>query len=331
MQSRTAEEAWRAWARVPVRVGSSSCLLGNLVRFDGGHARARYVTDVLADHAELITVCPEVEMGMSTPRPTVRLIEEPVGEIHLVDPRSGEDWTARAEAHARQRVAGLVKEDLDGFVLKKDSPSCGMERVKAWTQDGRSRGKRAMGVFARILKETLPDLPVEEDGRLNDPLLRETFLERVWAGNRLRGLLASDPAPRDLVAFHTAHKILLGTHDDALYREAGRVVARAGTDPFSTLLEEYGVIFKACLRKPATRGKHVNAMQHLLGHFGDLLPGPERQRIVATIEEYRSGTLPLMAPLSLLRFLCAQFGLEWPLAQLYLSPFPKELAIRTGG
>ena len=314
-----------------VLVGTSSCLLGSRVRYDGGHARARYLTDTLAHHAELVTVCPEVEMGMPTPRPSVRIVEEPAGTDRLVDPKSGEDWTVRAEEHARSRVAALAEEPLDGFVLKKDSPSCGMERVKAWMGDGRSRGKKAVGFFARALLEAFPDLPVEEDGRLNDPQLRESFLERVWSRNRWRSLRASDPTPARLVQFHTAHKILLSTHDDALYREAGRVVAGAGKRSLEATLDEYGALFQACLRRPAGRGRHVNALQHLLGHLGQALPGPERQRISEAIEEYRAGTLPLMAPVSLLRFLFTQHGLDWPLAQVYLAPFPKELAVRSGG
>ena len=309
-----------------IRMGISECLLGEPVRFDGGHKKDAFLTGVLAPHVAWIPVCPEVEVGMGTPRQTLRLVREN-GRIRMVTTRSGVDHTDAMHAWARSRVEALATEDLDGYVLKKDSPSCGMERVKIYGSDG--PGVRdGRGLFAEALIARLPLLPVEEEGRLCDPRLRENFIERVFAYRRLKDLFAARWSTGDLVRFHTAHKMALLAHSTTAYEELGRVVAYAARVPKPELRQRYEALFMGTLAVPATTRRHTNVLSHMAGHLKTRIDAESRQELVAAIEEYRQGLVPLVVPLTLINHHVRIHRVEYLAGQVYLQPHPRELMLR---
>ena len=310
-----------------IPVGISACLLGSAVRFDGGHKYHRNLVELLGRHFRWVPVCPEIEIGLGAPRESLRLVGSAAAP-RLVAPRSGSDLTAAMAAFADARVETLAQRGLRGFVLKKDSPTCGLHRVRVYDETG-VPSRDGSGLFARALRERLPNLPIEEEGRLNDPLLRESFVVRVFAYDRWLALRAGDPQRRDLVAFHTAHKLLLRAHDPAAYGELGRLVAAVASEPLGDVLDRYEAAFLAALAKPASSRRHVDVLQHLLGFLRPHLPGPQRQSIVAVIEDYRLGLLPRAAPLELLRHHLQRLGISWVDSQVYLQPHPRDLAAWT--
>jgi uncharacterized protein YbgA (DUF1722 family)/uncharacterized protein YbbK (DUF523 family) len=312
--------------REEIRIGVSSCLLGNNVRYDGGHKRDAFVRDALGSHVTFVPVCPEVEVGMGTPRESVRLVR--LGErVHLRGVRSGTDHTDAMERWAARRAAELEPLELCGFVLKKDSPSCGMERVRVYGAKG-VPARDGRGLFAEALLARMPLLPVEEEGRLNDPPLRENFVERVFAYRRLRALLAGRWTVGDLVRFHTAEKLLLLAHQPAAYQARGRLVARAKGTPRAELARSYAEGYMTALKALATRGKNANVLQHMAGYFKDRLPPSEKAELQEAIADHRRGLVPLVVPLTLLRHLVRRLGAPWLEGQSYLEPHPKELMLR---
>lgn len=312
-----------------LRIGISSCLIGSPVRWDGGHKRDRFVTDVLAPLVEFVPVCPELEVGMGVPRETVRLERGSKDEIRMVAERSRTDWTARMRRYAATRTRALGRLDLAGYILKKDSPSCGMERVRIYRGPGRHTPQRqGRGLFAERLLEAFPHLPVEEEGRLHDPVLRENWIERVFAWRRLRDLFAGRWSLGALVAFHTAHKLQLLAHSPRAYRELGRLVAGAKSLPRAALRSRYEDLFMGALESPATPRRHVNVMQHMAGHFRRILPPRDKRELLGVIEDYRRGLVPLVVPLTLLRHHVDRLEVTYLQGQHYLEPHPKELMLR---
>lgn len=309
----------------PLRVGVSSCLLGNKVRYDGGHKRDGFLVDVLGPFVTYVAVCPEMELGWGAPRDPVRLEKNPHG-VRFVSPDSGRDWTGPAEAYSRKRVESLLAQDLCGFVLKKGSPSCGMERVKVYRPGGGFE-KTGRGVFAAALLDADPLLPVEEEGRLEDPRLRENFLERVFAYRRLKDLFSPGWRPADLVAFHTREKFLLLAHDTEGYRALGRCVAGVSKNQ-GEARRAYSVKYMDTLKKLATRGKHANVLQHMAGFLKTVLDSMEKQELGEVIEDSRRGWVPLVVPLTLLRHHVRRHGVAYLQGQSYLEPHPKELMLR---
>lgn len=309
-----------------IRLGISSCLLGQEVRFDGGHKKDAFLTGVLAPHVEWVPVCPEVEVGMGTPRETLRLVRTD-GAVRMVTTRSAVDWTDRMDAWAAARLDALARQDLDGYVLKKDSPSCGMERVKVYGAGG--PGVRdGRGIFARALRARLPLLPVEEEGRLSDPRLRETFIERVFAYRRLKTLFAGRWSLADIVRFHTAHKMSLLAHSTTKYQEMGRLVAQGSALARADLRARYERLFMETLSLPATTARHTNVLSHMAGHFKDRIDAASRQELAAAIEEYRKGVVPLVVPLTLIAHHVRVHGVDYLAGQVYLQPHPRELMLR---
>jgi len=311
----------------PIRIGVSSCLLGNSVRFDGGHKRDLFLVDTFGPYVEWVPVCPEVEVGMPIPRPTLRLQQQSDGEIHLVCPRDGSDHTDAMHRYAQRRAQELERHELCGYVLKKDSPSCGMERVKVYTEAGMP-ARSGRGLFATALMERFPYLPVEEEGRLNDPVLRESFIERVFAYRRLRSFFAGRWTLGQLVAFHTAHKLQLMAHSVTAYNELGRLVATAKGVDRSELRARYEQGFMEALARRATRKRHTNVLQHMAGYFKRDLDDASRQELAAVIDEYRRSLVPLIVPLTLLRHYVRRFDVAYLRDQVYLQPHPKELMLR---
>jgi uncharacterized protein YbgA (DUF1722 family)/uncharacterized protein YbbK (DUF523 family) len=310
-----------------IRVGISACLLGQEVRFDGGHKRDRFLTDILGPHVEWVPVCPEVEMGLGTPRETLRLVRAGSG-VRMVTTRTSVDHTEGMSTWAKGRLEALAGEDLSGYVLKKDSPSCGMERVKVYDTQGGMPTKNGRGIFADALLARFPLLPVEEEGRLGDARLRENFIERVFAYRRLKDLFGQRWSVGALVAFHTAHKMALLAHSTTAYQELGRLVARARAVPRAELRREYETGFMRTLAIPATTRRHTNVLNHMAGHLKTLVDAPSRQELAGCITEYRLGLVPLVVPLTLIRHYVRVHGVEYLKGQTYLEPHPRELMLR---
>jgi uncharacterized protein YbgA (DUF1722 family) len=247
--------------------------------------------------------------------------------VQLVAPSTDENFTAQMSEYAEAKVAELMQLDLDGYILKKSSPSCGLERIRVY-RNGMPLRRNARGLFAAELTERWPALPVEEEGRLNDPHLRENFIERVFARNRFRTLVGRGLTRRTLVEFHTAHKLLIRAHNETAYRRLGRLVGSAGTIGDRELFAEYELEFQGALRTKATVKKHVNVLQHALGYFKTILDAVEKREILTTIEDFRLGLLPLVVPLTLLRYNVRRHDIEYLAGQLYFEPHPKELMLR---
>jgi len=311
---------------LPVRVGISTCLLGEKVRFDAGHKKDRYLTDILGEYFEWIPVCPEVEVGMGVPREAVRLVGT-VSQHRMIGTKSEEDWTERMRSYGTERVPALASHRLSGYILKSDSPSCGMERVRIYAASG-IPSKTGRGLFASQLMEAYPLLPVEEEGRLNDAGLRENFIVRVFAYHRFLELTGGKWTVGDLVAFHTAHKYLLLAHSPKHYDALGRLVAGAKKVPRSSLQENYGRLFMEALAVKSTTKKNVNVLHHILGFLKDKLSAREKEEILAVIDEYHRELVPLVVPLTLLRHFVKVHEIEYINNQVYLHPHPKELMLR---
>lgn len=309
-----------------VRIGISACLLGASVRFDGGHKLDRFLAGTVGPLVEWVPVCPEVEAGLGTPREAVRLVG--TDERPRLVGRSGADHTDLMARTVDRLVGGLAGAGLDGFVFKKSSPSCGLFRVPVHPPAG-GRPVPGQGLFAAGLTGRFPDLPVEEEGRLQDAGLREAFFEAAYAHHRLRRFVEDGPTPAGLVELHARHKMTLLAHDPDGYRALGRLVARAGAGDFPAVVDGYITRFMAAVRAPATRGRHANVLQHLFGLVTDRLDRPRRQEFVEVVDDYRTGLVPLAVPVTLLRHhLAAGDAPGWATAQTYLEPYPKQLRLR---
>jgi uncharacterized protein YbgA (DUF1722 family)/uncharacterized protein YbbK (DUF523 family) len=320
------------------RIGVSACLLGQPVRYDAGHKRDPFLVETFGQHVEWVPVCPEVEAGFGTPRESMRLVltaprhrargqRFDPASISLVLNTNGTDVTSRLTTYARQKVERLASAGLSGFVLKKDSPSCGMERVKVYTPQGQvERGGR--GLFAGALMSRLPNLPVEEEGRLGDPGLRENFIERVFAYQRLCALFTRGWTSGRVVAFHTAHKLTLMAHSPAAYRELGQLVAGAKGRPREQFASEYQSRFMKALSVVATPKRHANVLQHMFGYISRALDADARAEMLALIEDHRAGLVPLIVPMTLMRHHVRRLAVGYLLGQTYLDPHPRELSLR---
>ena len=309
----------------PIRIGISPCLLGRKVRYDGGHRHDRYLTDTLGRHFEFVPVCPEVELGLGVPRPILQLVRHD-DEVRLVLRETGRDLTRKMRAWARARAAGLARENLSGYVLKRNSPSCGL-RAPAVTPRGRP-ARSAPGLFAEALATRFPHLPIIEEHALNNPPLRENWIGRVFAYHRLGRLWSTRWNVGDLVRFHTVHKYLLLAHSPKAYQELGRMVAGAKSIPGKKLRGRYEAEFMAALAIRATTRRHVNVLEHMLGFFTKDLDAASRQALLGRIEDYRRGIVPLLVPLTLIRHYVCLLDVPYLAEQVYLNPHPEELALR---
>jgi len=300
------------------RVGVSSCLLGQEVRFNGGHKRFRFLTDELGPYVDWVPYCPEIEIGLGTPREPVRL----TADGRLVN-RSG------TADHTLSMKALPLPSAIDGYVFKAKSPSCGIWAIPRYGPDGEAAGAYGRGLYADRVIQALPLLAVEDEGRLHDAGLREAFVERVFAAARLRALLSGAWEPRDLLAFHARHKLQLLAHDPACYRPAGQVVAGAGAAvPRPETASAYQELFLAAMAGKATRGRNANALHHAYSRIGRSLSAPLRADLLARIEDYRRGEVPLSVPVALLAHYASGGGLPWLAEQTYLAPFPAGLRLR---
>jgi uncharacterized protein YbgA (DUF1722 family)/uncharacterized protein YbbK (DUF523 family) len=301
------------------RVGVSSCLLGEPVRFNAGHSRCRFLTDELEPHVDWVGYCPEIAIGLGTPRETLRLTVEG----RLVNRGGTADHT--------DAVAALpLPADLDGYVFKAKSPSCGVHGIAQYAASGQPANHHGRGVFAARLMAAFPLLPAEDEGRLNDPALREAFAERIFAAARLRALFSSPWEPRDLVAFHARHKLQLLAHDPARCQQAGLIVAAAGSVPRQDSAWAYRELFLAAMARKATRARNANTLQHAFSRIFRAIDSQRRADLAGRIEMYRRGQDPLSVPVALLAHYAAGGGWPWLASQTYLAPFPANLRLRHG-
>ncbi len=309
-----------------IRIGISACLLGQEVRFDGGHKRDPFLMDTFGQFVVWVPICPEVEAGFGTPREAMRLVSDD-GRLRLLTIKTRLDLTNVMDSYARHRVDRLAAERLCGYVLKKDSPSCGMERVKVYNAHA-VPARSGQGLFAAALQARCPLLPTEEEGRLSDPRIRDNFVERVFAYHRLLELFRGRWSVGGLVSFHTAHKLTLMAHSVKAYRELGRFVARAKALPRTRVEAQYTQGFMTALMALATPRRHTNVLQHMAGYFKTILDPASKAELMTAIEDYRLGLVPLIVPITLIRHYVRHHGVSYLAGQVYLEPHPKELMLR---
>ncbi|MDY6829381.1 MAG: DUF523 and DUF1722 domain-containing protein [Pseudomonadota bacterium] len=310
----------------PLRIGVSSCLIGEPVRFDGNHKRDDFVADVLGPHADFVPICPEVGIGLGVPRPTIRLVVSDGGAVRARGVNDPElDVTAPLVKYLDQ-VVDQVRQ-LDGYILKRGSPSCGMQGVKHYRQPGHPPA-RGSGLYAEALLARFPQLPVEDEGRLNDARLRENFITRVFTYHRWRQMVSRGVSAGALVQFHAQHKYLLLAHNQAAYRRLGPVVAAAGQRDPEALAQAYIAELMSGLSKVATPRSHSNVLEHMAGFLKRALDLEDKAELHRLIAEYREGRVPLVVPLTLMKHHFRRHPHPVIANQVYLDPHPAELMLR---
>lgn len=309
-----------------IKVGISSCLLGENVRFNGSHKNSPFCSQVLSEWFDFQPICPEVEIGMGIPREPIRLVNEnnQIRVKNVTD--QSQDFTDRLHNLADEYAPKL--DDLCGYIFMQKSPSCGVFRVKVYNQNGMPETEPAMGAFAYKLKKHYPLMPMEEAGRINDIRLRENFIIRVFANHDWKQNVMVDPQPRNLVSFHTRYKFLLQAHSESHYRQLGRLVADAGKREINEILNEYFVLFTDCLTQVAKINNHVNVLLHMLGFLKSELPSNVKASIIKLIERYKEQKIHLIVPITMLKHYVELYQVEYLINQKYLSPYPYELGLR---
>lgn len=311
-----------------IKVGISACLLGDTVRYDGGHKRSAFCADELSRHVEFVKLCPEVGIGLPIPRPTIRL-EQHANGVQAVVPKTGQnvtqmltDFADRAQPHLQQ---------LSGYVVCAKSPSCGMERVKLYDPETGHAKKVGEGIFVRRLRELHPALPIEEDGRLNDQHLRENFVLRVYVYAQWQAMTAQcsnrHHSKALLLDFHTRLKLLLLAHDQPLYRSLGRMVAQC-SNVTQAFADDYIQQVMKALSQPASRANHTNVLQHIQGYFKTQLTAEQKQELSDLILAYRQGNQPLLVPITMIRHYLREYPNDYLNNQRYLEPYPTDLKLR---
>jgi len=309
-----------------IRLGISRCLLGENVRYDGGHALDPFLRDTLGKYVEYVPVCPEAECGLGIPREAMHL-QGDQNRPRLVTRRTGVDHTDRMEAWAQRRVAELENEHLCGFIFKSGSPSSGMERVKVYDDKGVAR-KVGIGIFARTFIDHFPLTPVEEEGRLHDPVLRENFIERIFTCRRYSQEVGGEKRIRDLVDFHTKNKLLLMAHGTKHLKQMGTLVARVKGSPKEDVFPQYERLLAEAMAAKPSAAKHTNVLQHIMGYFKKELSADEKQELLDVIGRYHQGLTPLIVPVTLLNHYVRKYREPYLSGQTYLNPHPLELKLR---
>jgi len=309
-----------------INLGISSCLLGETVRYDGGHKLDRFLTDTLGQYVEYVSVCPEVECGLPIPRESMHLEGDPESP-RLVISRTKQDMTDRMVRWAKRRVVAIEEEDLCGFIFKSDSPSSGMERVRVYNEKGMPV-RKGIGMFARIFMEHFPLLPVEDEGRLHDPGLRETFIERIFTLKRWREVITKKESRGNVVEFHTKHKLLILSHSPRHYQIMGKLVAQAKDLSLKELYWQYQTWLMESVRLKASPQKNANVLQHMMGYFKEQLSSDEKQELLEVIDNYRQEYIPLIVPITLVQHYVRKYDQPYLKEQVYLNPHPVELQLR---
>jgi uncharacterized protein YbgA (DUF1722 family)/uncharacterized protein YbbK (DUF523 family) len=309
-----------------IKLGVSACLLGQQVRYNGGHSRDPFITDTLSQYVEFFPICPEVECGLPVPREAMRLVGDPEC-LRLITSNTKQDNTERMLKWCSQRVRELEELDLYGFIFKKGSPSSGMERVKVYSDQGMP-SNRGIGMFARTFMEHFPLLPVEEDGRLHDPKLRENFIEAIFVLKRWREALEPGPTRRAFVEFHTRHKFLIMAHSPQHMRQMGKMIAEIKKHSLDDFRPQYERLLMGALRLKTTRRKNTDVLFHAMGFFKKRIVADEKRELAETIEAYRMGHVPLIVPVTLLSHYVRKYDEPYLKEQYFLHPHPLELQLR---
>ncbi|MCJ7773044.1 MAG: DUF523 and DUF1722 domain-containing protein [Desulfobacterales bacterium] len=310
-----------------VKIGISTCLLGENVRWNAGHKLDPYLTQTLGQFVKYVPICPEVEAGFGVPRESMRLVGDPHAP-RLITFKTKQDLTNQMLAWAKKRLKELAKEDLCGFIFKSDSPSSGMIRVKVYTDNG-IPAKKGVGLFARAFIEQFPLIPVEDDGRLHDPIIRENFIERVFTLKRWREMLAKKKSIGRLVDFHTRNKLLILSHSPKHASQMGKLAAAGKTLPTAELLSQYEKLLMEALSLNTTVKKNLNVLQHIMGYFKKQLIADEKQELLEVFEQYRKGFVPLVVPITLINHYVRKYDQPYLKIQTYLNPHPIALKLRT--
>ena len=310
-----------------IKLGISTCLLGENVRYDGGHKWDRYLTDIVGPFVQWVPVCPEVECGLPTPREAMHLAGNPESP-RLVTIRSHTDHTERMHQWSEKRLNDLENQELCGFIFKAKSPSSGMRDIKVYKEDGNPTSYKTAGLFARAFMHRFPLIPVEDEGRLNDAGLRENFIERVFVVHRWIQYLKQDRSAKGLVNFHTRHKLMLMAHSESHMRQLGKMLADIKHSDFEELLHQYFETLMQGLKRKATVNKNVNVLDHILGYFKKQLSKDEKEEMRDIISQYHHNLVPLIVPVTLLKHYIRKYEQSYLLDQYYLTPHPAELALR---
>ena len=308
-----------------VTVGISSCLLGQSVRYDGGHKRDAYLVDVLAKYFDFLPFCPEVAIGMGTPRPPIRLVGDVASPRAVGVKVENLDVTNELLDYAQSVMANPPR--ISGYIFKRGSPSCGMERVKVYDPKGMPVGKSS-GLYAGVVMRTMPLMPVEEEGRLNDPVLRDSFVTRVYVYDRWQRLCDEGVTPSKLIDFHTRHKFLLLSHSEIHYRRLGRLVSEAGNHDIQDFARNYSETLFDGLKRRATRRRHANVLQHIMGFLKRSIDSEDKAELAKLIDDYRKGSIPLVVPMKLIEHHFRRHPHDYVAMQIYLNPHPEELGLR---
>lgn len=308
-----------------IEIGISSCLLGLQVRHDGSHKRDRFITDILSEHFDFTPFCPEMAIGLGTPRPAIRLLKQG-DSIRLVDSKdSAIDYTDKMN---RTSAAYCSQVDgLSGYILKNKSPSCGMERVNLYN-DSNMPHKEGVGLFARQLMDRNPNLPVEEEGRLRDAHVRENFIERVYAYHRWQTMMHQGITINSLMDYHKRHKLMLMAHHEPIYRSLGKLVASTCKDNLDDNAAEYISVFMQAMKKRPTRKKHVNVLQHIMGYLKKHIDSEDKNELLKLFEKYARGEVPLVVPITLLKYHFRKNPKGYINDQFYMRPYPGNLMLR---
>ena len=309
-----------------IKIGISSCLLGNNVRYDGGHKLDRFLKDTLGRFVEYVPVCPESECGLGIPREAMRL-EGKINNPQLVTVKTKIDLTSKMKKWAKKRIPGLMEEELCGFIFKSKSPSCGMERIKVYNKNG-IPAHSGTGLFAAEFTNRYPLIPVEDEGRLHDPGIRENFIERIFTLKKWRDTASGKPSAGRLVKFHTENKLLFFSHSEKHYRQMGKIVAEAGKNNLKEVFKIYEETMLEALRLKTTPNKHTNVLMHMMGYFKKVLSADEKQELLNKISEYKNGFIPLIVPLTLIDHYVRKYDESYLTNQTYLNPHPIELILR---
>ncbi len=311
-----------------IRLGISSCVLGEKVRFDGGHKASQFVIKELMPHFEFVPVCPEVGMGLPVPRPAIRLITDQE-RIALVETKDRtKDHTDKLVEYSNEVISELKQQALCGYIVCAKSPTCGMEKVKVYSEHHAE--KTGVGLYTQKLMEQIPWLPIEEDGRLNDAVIKENFFTRVYCLYDFHQTLGTNPTPGKVVEFHSRYKLTLMAHHPLSYRALGGLVANVAKYSTQEFIETYRLQLMQALKTKASRKNHTNVLMHIQGYFKRSLDKSQKMELAQVIHDYRNGVLPLLAPLTLIKHYLTLYPDAYLMQQRYLDPHPQELKLRYG-
>jgi len=310
-----------------MKIAVSGCLLGEKIRFDGQHKHAKFITESLGEYADFVSFCPE-HLAFGTPRPTIRLVEKNDENYYVQSSKTLGDLTEALSTSANHELQKIKSASIRGIIFKSKSPSCGLGSTIVYRDNGYAKEKND-GLFAKMCKEQFPLLPMEEEGRLNDPWLRENFVMQLFAYDDFENFKASNPAMKDLVAFHQSYKFMLQAKHDMMYRELGQIVGNHEDLTFQEILTQYEIVFKTAIAQKSSIGKTRNVLEHMAGFVKDKISSVEKEMLHEQIREYATKIVPLIAPLSRLHMFAKEYDVPYLLEQKFLHPYPKDLALRS--